>query len=559
MPRWLSLLILTLLLQLPGAAVVPLMDRDEPRFAGATVEMVERGTWLVPWFNDAYRFDKPPLTYWWMRLHYLAGGVNELTARLHSIGATWLTALVILSIGARLFSARAGMIAAVVWLTTLQVLIHGRLCVADMPMILCVAIAARALVELLGLPEDAGGEPGPKPAGRWFWILYLALGFGFLAKGPIAVLVPALSLLLYRWWSRRPLPWRGLRPLSGALVALAPVAAWGIPALIETGGLFWKVGIGEHVVKRGAEVLNGRAFIPGYYFLTVFLSLLPWSGYAPQAWVRLRGSARSPGTAFLLAWFAAPLLIFSFYATQLPHYILPGFPAAALVLGRWLADVRDGVAPPPRLTLLTWILNAGLLLSPALVMGALAFQNPGGPVAPLLGAAALLLVTLAAAGLALPALARCKRSAAVLACAALVFALPVHLLCAALRDNSATLRVLAAAGVTPGTQCLGWDFTEPSLVLYSGRPWTFTGKAENVGRFLQRNPDALVTALRREWTLDRWAKSLFAGEAIPPRDQSPVIDSLANDHPGLRVVTAAGLNAARMSWVEVSVLRAVPE
>ena len=71
------------------------MDRDEPRFAHATVEMMERDSWTIPYFNGAYRFDKPPLTYWWMRLHYALLGVNELAARLHSVVAVYLTALVV--------------------------------------------------------------------------------------------------------------------------------------------------------------------------------------------------------------------------------------------------------------------------------------------------------------------------------------------------------------------------------------------------------------------------------------------------------------------------------
>jgi 4-amino-4-deoxy-L-arabinose transferase-like glycosyltransferase len=199
MPRWFLLLLLTLILQLPGTAVLPLMDRDEPRFAGATFEMMQRQTWLVPYFNDVYRFDKPPLTYWWMRIHYLLGGVNELTARLHSVTATWLTALVILGIGTRLFSARAGMAAAVVWLTSLQVLVHGRLCVADMPMILFVTLSMRALIELIGVSNVTVETKKREPKNKWFWALYLALGLGFLAKGPVAVLAPCLALLLYRW------------------------------------------------------------------------------------------------------------------------------------------------------------------------------------------------------------------------------------------------------------------------------------------------------------------------------------------------------------------------
>ncbi|WP_075089720.1 ArnT family glycosyltransferase [Verrucomicrobium spinosum] len=141
LPAWLLLLLLTALLYLPGTGDIPLMDRDEPRFAHATMEMMQRDTWLIPYFNGEYRFDKPPLTYWWMRLHYLLLGFNELAARLHSVVAVWLVAMVVFRTGKRLFSLTAGWWASVGWLTCLQALIHGRLCVADMPMVLCVTLA----------------------------------------------------------------------------------------------------------------------------------------------------------------------------------------------------------------------------------------------------------------------------------------------------------------------------------------------------------------------------------------------------------------------------------
>ena len=135
---WLILLIGVAALYLPGLGTLPMMDRDEPRFAHATVEMLQRGSWAVPYFNDEYRFDKPPLTYWWMALNYTLFGINEGAARLHTVIATWLVALVITSTAARWLNRRAGLVAGIAWLTTTQVFIHGRLSVADMPMVLCI-------------------------------------------------------------------------------------------------------------------------------------------------------------------------------------------------------------------------------------------------------------------------------------------------------------------------------------------------------------------------------------------------------------------------------------
>jgi len=133
--------------------------------------------------------DKPVLSYWWMRIHDLILGKTELASRLHSVLSAILTALVILEIGTVLFSHRAGFWAGIGWLTCLQVLIHGRLCVADMPMLLGVTVAFWGMLRLLE-------EDEPPRWGKWFWVLAGGLAFGFLAKGPIALAVPLHRLFV---------------------------------------------------------------------------------------------------------------------------------------------------------------------------------------------------------------------------------------------------------------------------------------------------------------------------------------------------------------------------
>ena len=210
--------VLTLLLLLPATATIPLMDRDEPRFAQATREMHETGQWVIPYFNGEYRFDKPPLTYWWMRLHHALLGETELASRLHSIFATWLTASFVYRLGRFLFSARAGFLAGLGWLTCFQVLVHGRLCVADLPMVFAVVVVMDSCARLLF------AESPPRRWGPDFWLLVAGLAIGFLAKGPVAWAVPFLALLLMRWpFARVPVPWRRLQPVAAVIIALAIV------------------------------------------------------------------------------------------------------------------------------------------------------------------------------------------------------------------------------------------------------------------------------------------------------------------------------------------------
>lgn len=550
LPPWLLLLLVTLMLYLPGTGTLPLMDRDEPRFARATVEMMQRGSVLVPYFNEAYRFDKPPLTYWWMRLHFLLGA-HEWTARLHSVIAVWLTAWVICGIGSRLYDRRVGLMSGMVWLTTLQVMIHGRLCVADMPLLLFLTLAARALLELLWLGNQ-------KKWGFWFWVLYGSLGLGFLAKGPLAFLVPVLAVVLARWWGHKPLKWSQLQWPAGLGIALLIIAAWGIPALMVTQGLFWKVGMGEHVVDRGLEVLNGRIFIPViYYPLTSLLSLFPWIGLAWPVWKYARKQWDS-GVVFLLAWLAAPYVIFSLYATQLPHYVMPGFPAAAILVGRWLVSVRERGERTP---MFLKGLSAFLVLAGAGIVG-LSLMRDLGDVEPMIAWTGLLLVVLGVAGRYAQRLATIPNPALGMIVLLIALGLTVEQLSWTLRQDYATQRIVKSMpALAKDTACLGWEYTEPSLVFYARRPWEFTGSQEKAALFLQKHPDAVITALECEWTLDQWFKSLLkkGGPDQPAKDRRDKVQALQNQFPNLKAQVVSGLNSARLSWVQVKILRQVPE
>lgn len=551
---WLLLLGVTALLYLPGIAELPLMDRDEPRFAHATVEMMQRGSWAVPYFNGEYRFDKPPLTYWWMSLHYRLFGISETAARLHTTISVWLVALVTAGIGRRLRDARAGLLAALAWLLTLQVLVHGRLCVADMPLVLCITLALRALIELLG--SGSGARPGFT---GWHWLLYASMGCGFLAKGPLAFLVPGLALILLRWafW-RKPMPWAQLKMGSGLLISLIIAAVWGVPALIETKGLFWKVGMGGHVLDRGTKAFNGRFTVPGYYLGTAFLSLFPWIALLPGWW---RGVRRqwSFDHALLVSWFAAPYVIFTFYATQLPHYVMPGFPAAML-----LAALSDRPQLRARWERIWCFACPGLFAALGITVLLLRSNLPWPePLKPLLLHGAVLLVLLAALGWCVVRLLTGSGGRSWLAgMAAAVFgtAILFHQIGADIRFVHPAVRLagLHRQNLSRDMELIGWQFTEPSLVFQFNRQWRFATKLEKVEKMMSRSGPRLVVLLEKQWTLSHALKQWMAGKdlaAMPPaEDLSGQVSALASRHPDYQRTELVAFNAARSSWVRLAVL-----
>ena len=539
------LVLLGLVVLVPGTARIPLVDRDEPRFARATVEMIEKNDWFVPYFNGNYRFDKPVLTYWLMRVGYTVFGQNELGARLHSIASTILTALVILWAGSRWFTTTVGFIAAFGFLTCFQVVLNGRSCVADMPMVLFVAVAQLMLFETLR-------QPTPRAQRPWMLGFYAALGFGFLAKGPIAVLVPVLSLLLYRFafW-RRPVPWKNLKPHIGLPLMLLIVGAWGVPALVKTGGLFWKVGMNEHVVQRGMEVFHGRFYFPGFYLLTAFVSLAPWFAFAGRGWGVLRGNWRSEN-AFLVSWLAAPYLIFTFYATQLPHYVLPGFAAFFLVL----AQVFD--RPAVERAWMRWwfrcVIAIPIVLA-ILIGGLLAFaltHAAAAGIVPALTGLMGLLGGLAVVGLT----ARYGRRMG-LWIGVLIIGISVVFVGSGMRRMSPPVQMVPIFNQMPrGSAFMGWQFMEGTLVFYGRTYWTMTRDVDELEAFLQEPGPRLAVLLEKEIKLDRyfkWQVNRLLGrqEPLKVKDLTSQIERL--DTEGYQMRRISGMNMGRFTWVTVRV------
>src|SRR4029077_6774748 len=137
------------LFHLAGTWSLPLIDRDEPRFAEASREMIERGDYVVPYFHNRVRFDKPPLTYWAQVTTYKVFGENDFAARFPSTIAAALTAVLLLAWGRRLGNESTGWWAAIIFSLCLQTFIHAKAAVADMWLVLFMTAAHWAGCELL--------------------------------------------------------------------------------------------------------------------------------------------------------------------------------------------------------------------------------------------------------------------------------------------------------------------------------------------------------------------------------------------------------------------------
>src|SRR5882724_5918073 len=135
-----------------GTWSLPLIDRDEPRFAEASREMIGRGNYIVPYFNNQLRLDKPPLTYWAQVSSYRVFGESDFAARFPSAIAAALTAVLILAWGRRIGGEKLGWWAAIIFTLSLQTFVHAKAAVADMWLVLFVTLAHWAGYELIQRP-----------------------------------------------------------------------------------------------------------------------------------------------------------------------------------------------------------------------------------------------------------------------------------------------------------------------------------------------------------------------------------------------------------------------
>ena len=328
-----SILLLSLLLLLAGNWILPLTDRDETRFAEASREMLQRGDYVVPWFNGHWRFDKPILIYWCQSACYRLLGVNDFAARLPSVLFTAATAWLLVRWCRKVADAKTAFVAGAMFLAGLHVAIIGRVATADMAMVFFFVLAVWSGWELT--------RPGPACRMLWWWVFYVALALGFLAKGPVAWLAFG-GILLGRLWGKGAFRLPLTETVLGLGLTTVLTLLWGLPAQELTQGQYFKVGMGEHVIHRSTGVNDGHglagllgfvALLP-LYFVTFFISFFPWSTRVPAA-LRRWWPQRSRDVLgwYLLLQALVVFTVFSCVRTKLPHYTLPAFPCVAL----WLA------------------------------------------------------------------------------------------------------------------------------------------------------------------------------------------------------------------------------
>jgi 4-amino-4-deoxy-L-arabinose transferase-like glycosyltransferase len=330
---WAILVALCLLMYGPGLASLPVTDRDEARFAQATRQMLESGDYLRIRFLDEARNNKPAGIYWLQAASVAALSNAESDAiwpyRLPSLAGAVGAVLLTFAFGSRWIGREAALAGAAILATTLGLDIEAHLAKTD-AVLLCLTVAAQ------GALAEAWRVRGERVPARWAVLFWLAQGAAILVKGPVT---PALSILTIAALSlaARDARWlRGLRPARGVALLVLAVAPWLIAISVATHGAFLEGSLLRDFFGKLAGGEESHGAWPGYYLLLVWATF--WPGalvLAPAAALAWR-TRREDVTLFLVAWALPFWIALELVPTKLPHYLLPVFPALALMAGRAL-------------------------------------------------------------------------------------------------------------------------------------------------------------------------------------------------------------------------------
>ena len=340
------LLLLSLAAFLPGFSTLQPLDRDEPRFAQASKQMLETGDFVDIRFQEEARHKKPVGIYWLQSATVAAGealGVPEARTqiwlyRLPSLAGA--IATVLLSYWALLafLSRPYALLGAALMASCVLLGVEARIAKTDAILAACAVASMGALARVwLDWTRSLAFVPP-----RWNWLVFWgATALGLLIKGPIVPMVWGLAILVLSLSARN---WRWLKPLRfgpGLLLCLVVVLPWFLAIAWKTGGAFFAESVGNDMLGKVAEGQEKHWGPPGLYLLLFFGTYWPAAAFAamavPFAWAR----RREPQILFLLAWIIPTWLVFEAVPTKLPHYVLPLYPAITALL--ILAVINGGI------------------------------------------------------------------------------------------------------------------------------------------------------------------------------------------------------------------------
>jgi 4-amino-4-deoxy-L-arabinose transferase-like glycosyltransferase len=517
-----------------------LWDLDEALYSSIAREMTTRGDWVVPMFNGHLFPEKPPLMFWLMMGSFKALGVNEFAARLPAALLAIGTALATYHIARRLFSESVGFLAGLAVTSNIIFTVSARAATVDsaLTLITTLVMLLFAVGAKIGAPRDqAAACPCYLPKS---WLTFAAigglLGLAILAKGPVGFLLPAAVLGLFLLimsksaqgdgrggpayavagaWPRAhgmlgqvastfsPLrmlrvTW-SMRPLTVLCTAALVAVPWFVLVTMYTNGEWLRQFVDKYNIGPFVKPFLGHRGPFYYHFVVVLVGLFPWSIFlgptVVNTWRSIRERGRElPSYLFIVCWIAVFFGFWSVCSTKLPHYVLPAYPALAILTGcfldAWLR--RSEAAARHVMPIATAIFLAVGVLMLAILPWVAARYVPGEQILAAIG-----MVLVLGGSAAVYFLARGRRLAYLMSIASssVMFIVVLFAWAAVRVDSHQHSRPLMAAlhsESLASPEIAGYQYCDASTVYYAGGPVETIDDGANLQEFVRRSPHPYV-------------------------------------------------------------------
>ncbi|MDR3450583.1 MAG: glycosyltransferase family 39 protein [Alphaproteobacteria bacterium] len=536
---YLFLLMLCVAFFTPGLVTMPPTDRDESSFAQASKQMVESGDYTDIRVQSVPRYKKPIGIYWLQSASakfFDPQHLNEIWAyRLPSFAGATLAVLMTAALGSLLFTPTVGLTAAMMLAGCILLNVEARLATTD------AALLGSIMVAMYGLARAYKGIAG------WgtFFLFWSAVAAGILLKGPIIVL-PIVSALLWLRFSDKKVRWaKNLRPLRGLIYTLALVAPWFVAIMLHSHGAFMQASAGDDMLAKIWQGQNRGVMPPGMHLLALPITFFPFSIFiffaAPDIWK----NRRHPAIKFCLGWLIPVWILFELPLTKLPHYVLPLFPALALLTAKAMNDgfASIGTAArrwPVALGVALWLL-LGFAIAATFALAPAFSDHLWMPVQ--IGAGAVLLVTQAASLLLLP---RQKTgSLAALTAGMLVFLTATFgTTLPGLQHAWMTRQIVQTVdAVKPcaDVQIVAAGYHEPSLIFMGGTDTLLAGSGAEAAWDMQRD-NCRVAVIGKNEQQD--FLNAFTGTPYMPQP-ARLLEGLNSGHGGAALLTVYRVTMAQ--------------
>lgn len=316
------LLLVAVLSLFPVLNAAPLFDEDEGFYAESSREMIQNGNYITAHINGSPQYDKPILIYWLQVLSFRIFGMNEFAARFPSALATFLWMLAIYRFARRHIGPEAGFLSALFFISAVQIGITGKAAIVDPVLDLFTTLCVFHLYEFTRNRKSR------------IYTAAVYAGLGFLAKGPVAVVIPFGVSLIYCLLEKEFRTWlKMVFNLPAILIFMAIALPWYIVEYQTRGMVFIQEFFLKHNLERFSQAFEGHSGSVFYYIPVIIVGTLPHCGLLIGLVRQVRSLMKESVYRYCLVWAGFVLVLFSFGSTKLPHYILGAFPALFILYG----------------------------------------------------------------------------------------------------------------------------------------------------------------------------------------------------------------------------------